>query len=193
MPRRCFSRLTTATLSSCGSQGRQFAQHMTQPLELRFRVAVSTDLAALEAIRAAAFAPVFESFRQLLGDEIYALAQAREDRQQGALLASLLQPDSGWAVHVALRSDQIAGFVSFRLNTETLIGEIGLNAVHPDLTGQGIGTAMYDFAVVRMHEAGMKVATVATGADASHAPARRAYEKAGFLAQVPSVWMCRKL
>jgi len=30
-------------------------------------------------------------------------------------------------------------------------------------------------------------------ADPSHAAARRAYRKAGFLAEVPSVWMCRKL
>lgn len=52
---------------------------------------------------------------------------------------------------------------------------------------------MYDFAIARMKAAGMRVATVATGADASHAPARRAYEKAGFTVQIPSVWLCRKL
>jgi hypothetical protein len=39
----------------------------------------------------------------------------------------------------------------------------------------------------------MLAATVATGGDASHAPARRAYQKAGFEAQIPSVWMCRRL
>jgi hypothetical protein len=38
-----------------------------------------------------------------------------------------------------------------------------------------------------------RVATVATDGDASHAPARRAYEKAGFTAHIPSVWLCRKL
>jgi hypothetical protein len=52
---------------------------------------------------------------------------------------------------------------------------------------------MYHFAITRMKEAGMRVATVATGGDASHAPARRAYEKAGFAVQIPSVWLCRKL
>lgn len=39
------------------------------------------------------------------------------------------------------------------------------------------------------HEA----ATVGTGGDPSHAAARRAYEKAGFDAVIPSVWMFRKL
>jgi hypothetical protein len=37
-----------------------------------------------------------------------------------------------------------------------------------------------------MKEAGMQVATVSTGGDPSHAPARRAYEKAGFTASIPS-------
>ena len=87
----------------------------------------------------------------------------------------------------------VVGFVSLQLNQETQIGEIGLNAVHPDHASKGVGTAMYDFAIARMKEAGMRVATVATGGDPSHAPARRAYEKAGFTVQIPSVWLCRKL
>ena len=83
--------------------------------------------------------------------------------------------------------------MSVRLNHETKVGEIGLNAVDPSHTGKGIGTAMYEFSVARMKEAGMKVATVATGRDPSHAAARRAYRKAGFLVEIPSVWMCRLL
>jgi GNAT superfamily N-acetyltransferase len=72
-------------------------------------------------------------------------------------------------------------------------GRLRLNAVDPARAGQGIGTAMYEHAVTRMRRAGMKVAMVGTGGDASHAPARRAYEKAGFDACIPSVWMYRKL
>jgi hypothetical protein len=52
---------------------------------------------------------------------------------------------------------------------------------------------MYEFAIAQMKEAGMRVATVGTGGDPSHAPARRAYEKVGFAVQIPSVWLCRKL
>jgi GNAT superfamily N-acetyltransferase len=73
------------------------------------------------------------------------------------------------------------------------IGEIGLNAVHPAHAGQGIGTEMYDYALARMKEAGMTVATVGTGGDPSHAPARRAYEKAGFGPAIPSVYMYKLL
>ena len=157
------------------------------------RPASLADHAPLEAIRHAAFAPVFASFRAILGDEIYDLAQAREDAAQGPLLRSLLEPDSGWEVHVADLSGRVVGFVSWQVNCETLVGEIGLNAVHPDVAGQGIGSSMFEFALTQMRAAGMQVATVATGGDASHASARRAYEKVGFDVQIPSVWMCRKL
>jgi ribosomal protein S18 acetylase RimI-like enzyme len=157
------------------------------------RPAGTDDLPRLEEVRQAAFAPVFASFRAMLGEDIYHLAQAREDEAQGALLASLLAPASRWEVYVAAREGVVVGFVAVQLNLETQVGEIGLNAVHPAYAGKGIGTAMYNFALTRMQEAGMRVATVATGGDASHAPARRAYEKAGFTVHIPSVWLCRKL
>lgn len=151
------------------------------------------DQPILEDIRKAAFAPVFESFRSILGEEIYALAQAREDEGQSAYLESLFASSSGWDVYVAELDDAVVGFVSIQVKQETRIGEIGLNAVHPDYAGKGIGTRMYEFAIAKMKEADMQVATVSTGGDPSHAPARRAYEKAGFTAQIPSVWMCRKI
>ena len=44
-----------------------------------------------------------------------------------------------------------------------------------------------------MKQVGMRVATVGTGRDSSHAPARRAYEKAGFNVQISSVWLLQKL
>ena len=157
------------------------------------RPASADDLPRLDDVRQAAFAPVFASFRSILGENIYDLAQAHEDEAQGELLVSLLAPKSGWKVYAAEMDCTVVGFVSIQLSQDTQVGEIGLNAVHPDHAGKGVGTTMYDFAIARMKEAGMQVATVATGGDPSHAPARRAYEKAGFTVQIPSVWLCRKL
>lgn len=162
-------------------------------LNVVMRAAKAEDLAELESIRQAAFVPIFASFRAILGEEIYELAQAAEDRAQDKLLALAIAPDSDWQVYAAEVDDTIVGFVSIQLNIETKVGEIGLNAVHPNQAGQGIGTVMYRFAVAKMKEAEMQVATVATGGDPSHAAARRAYEKAGFMVQIPSVWMCQKL
>jgi ribosomal protein S18 acetylase RimI-like enzyme len=161
--------------------------------ELHFRHARPEDAACLQAIRRAAFAPVFASFRSILGDEIYDLAQRREDEAQEGLLTSLMAADSGRELYVVQSGNEIVGFVTVRLDQETHVGEIGLNAVDPAHAGKGIGTAMYELAVARMKQAGMKVATVATGGDPSHTPARRAYQKAGFDREIPSVWMCRKL
>lgn len=161
--------------------------------DLQIRQARPEDADRLQAIRRAAFAPVFASFRSMLGHEIYDLAQLRSDEAQESLLTSLMTGDGGWALYAAQTGELVVGFVAVHLDHETHIGEIGLNAVDPVHAGGGVGTAMYEFAVARMKEAGMKVATVATGGDPSHAPARRAYQKAGFDAVIPSVWMCRKL
>ena len=161
--------------------------------DLVMRPVKADDTPRLQEIRQAAFAPVFASFRSILGDEIYELAQAREDEGQGALLSSMLEPESDWEVYAAELAQTVVGFVSVQLDQDVRVGEIGLNAVHPDHSGRGIGTTMYDFAVARMKEAGMRVATVTTGGDPSHAPARRAYKKAGFEVEISSVWMCRAL
>ncbi|MGE3536732.1 MAG: GNAT family N-acetyltransferase [Candidatus Tectimicrobiota bacterium] len=161
--------------------------------DLVIRLARVDELPRLHTIRQAAFAPIFASFRAMLGDALYAQVQAREDEAQAGLLTAFLAPDSLWEVYVAAVADTVVGFMALQLNHDTQVGEIGLNAVHPQHAGRGIGTAMYEFALARMRAAGMRAATVATGGDASHAPARRAYYKAGFTAQIPSVWFCRLL
>lgn len=161
--------------------------------ELSIRLAASRDAPSLDDVRKAAFAPVFASFRELLGDDIAQVTQARDDEDQAEYLRSLLAPESEWELYVAEVAGAVVGFVSLRLEERTSIGEIGLNAVHPDHAGHNIGTTMYDFALERMRAAGMRVATVSTGGDASHAPARRAYEKAGFATGFPSIWLCQAL
>ena len=149
----------------------------TDPSKVSMRSADDRDAARLEDVRRAAFAPVFASFRAILGDDISQVTQARDDQAQAEYLASLLIPDSGWELYVAEHAGLVVGFVSVQLNRETSIGEIGLNAVHPDWAGCG-----HWYCDVRprrarsaMRVAGMRVATVSTGGDSSHAPARRAY------------------
>lgn len=161
--------------------------------EFTIRLANNNDLPMMEYIRQKAFRPVFASFREILGNEVYSLAQEPEDNQQGELLSSMLAPDSVWQLFVLELSQEVIGFVSIQLDHETKVGEIGLNAVHPNYSGKGFGTEMYKHAIEIMKKSGMQVATVATGGDKSHIPARRAYEKSGFNIQIPSVWMCQKL
>lgn len=157
------------------------------------RPVAAADLAALHAVREAAFAPVFRSFRSLVGSAIARLTYANAEDGQGAWLDQMCNPDSRHRVHVAISDDRVVGFCGHTVDTHTQVGEIGLNAVHPDFAGRGIGTALYENALKLMREDEMEAATVATGGDPSHAPARRAYAKAGFCAAIPSVHLSQKL
>jgi GNAT superfamily N-acetyltransferase len=153
----------------------------------------SPDLPALQHIRQAAFEPVFRSLREIVGAEIAAVAFARAEADQAKLLDDICAAGSGHHVLVVTINGEIIGFVSFTTDAERRIGEIGLNAMHPDHAGRGLGTWMYRHAMARMKELGMALATVGTGGDPSHAPARRAYEKAGFGPAVPSLHLYRLL
>lgn len=160
---------------------------------MRIRPYTPADLPALHAIRTAAFAPVFASFRSIVGPEIAALGLATAEQEQGDLLDAIARPDSGHTIAIAEANGAPIGFVSWKPNVAPGIGEITLNAVHPDHGGKGLGTALYEHALAALKAAGMQLATVGTGGDASHAPARRAYEKVGFSVHIPSIYMYRKL
>ena len=161
--------------------------------EIKFLIANKEDIDSLEEIRKRAFQPIFDSFRSILGDTIYEYAQLPGDLAQKDYLRSLFDEDSVWKMWKVMGNEKIIGFVSIRIDEKTQVGEIGLNAIDPDDSKKGIGTQMYSFAVDIMKKAGMKVATVSTGGDPSHLPARKAYRKAGFLVEIPSVWMCQEL
>jgi ribosomal protein S18 acetylase RimI-like enzyme len=158
----------------------------------KIRAFASGDLPTLHTIRTAAFAPIFQSFRDALGPQLSALAFATAETEQGDLLDAICKPGSQHHVFVVEIDGSIAGFLTYLLNPDKR-GEITLNAVHPDHDGKGLGTMLYVFALEQMKVAGMTYATVGTGGDTSHAPARRAYEKAGFTLGIPSVYLYSQL
>lgn len=59
--------------------------------------------------------------------------------------------------------------------------------------GQGIGTRMYGYVFDRLRALGMRYVKVSTGGDPAHAPARAAYQKAGFTVGLPGIEYYRKL
>ncbi len=161
--------------------------------DCRIRPFERSDLPALQRIRAAAFKPVFQSFRETVGEKIAAVTFAGAEAEQASHLDALCKDESGEQVFVAERNGEIVGFCAISLDRKTRVGEIGLNAVHPDHAGKGVGAGMYEFALDKMRENGMAVATVGTGGDPSHAPARRAYEKIGFGPAIQSLYLYRSL
>jgi GNAT superfamily N-acetyltransferase len=158
-----------------------------------FRPFQSHDLPKLQAIRCAAFAPIFASFREIVGAHIAGIALTQADAEQANLLDDICKDGSSHRVFVAEINDEIVGFVSYTINAAERMGEIGLNAVHPDHAGKGVGARMYEMVMARMKDEGVAVATVGTGGDPSHAAARRAYEKVGFGPAIPSVYLYKAL
>ena len=143
---------------------------MTSPRPA-FRPCRPDDLADLQRLRASAFQPVFRSFADCVGERIAVIAFARADAEQARLLERICREGSGH---------------------EVLVATVG-GALVPAHAGRGIGTRMYEHVLGIMKARGMAVATVSTGGDPAHAPARRAYEKAGFGDPLPSVSLYRPL
>jgi GNAT superfamily N-acetyltransferase len=138
-----------------------------------------------------AFEPVFTSFAKILGPHIYPLAYPDWKTLQRNLVESLCK-DEKMHTYVAEIDGQAVGLIAYQFDMETLQGVIEFLVVHPEYQGAGVGTHLNEFALEKMREAGMKVAIVGTGGDDSHAPARKAYEKVGFV-PLPSVWYFKNL
>ncbi len=152
------------------------------------------DVEEIARMAAAAWAPIHAYYRQVLGDELFAaLHPAGAPEEKAAQVRDACQPGSGMQVLIAEDNGRIVGFVTFRADRASRVGEIGNNAVHPDCQGRGVAGRMYQEVFRRLKEMGIRFVKVKTGADPAHAPARRAYEKAGFTIQVPTVEYYRDL
>jgi ribosomal protein S18 acetylase RimI-like enzyme len=144
-----------------------------QPLE-------STRVEAVVQLALRAWAPVFESIRDVLHAELYRASYPNgwEISQREAVREVCSSVEM--QVFTANDGNLTLGFVAVRLDEKSKTGEIYMIAVDPDHQKRGIAAALTEFAIERMREAGMEVVMVETGADNGHEPARRTYEKAGF-------------
>jgi ribosomal protein S18 acetylase RimI-like enzyme len=127
-----------------------------------------------------AWAPVFSSFRRILGPDIYALIWPDWRTSQKETVETVCKDGDKTLVRVAELDGQVVGFLAYRLDTEDKVGEVYLLAVHPDFQNRGVDTELNNLALEEMRESGMEMAKVETGGDPSHAPARRSYQKAGY-------------
>ncbi len=127
-----------------------------------------------------AWTPVFDSIQKVMDADVYQVFYPDNLRvsQQKAVEDVCTASDTN--VWVAIEADATVGFIAVKLHSEDSMGEIYMVAVEPDFQGHGIGTALMEFALTWMKEAGMSIAMVDTGGDDGHAPARRTYEKMGF-------------
>jgi GNAT superfamily N-acetyltransferase len=89
--------------------------------------------------------------------------------------------------------DVVVGFATYKCDEASRIGEIGNNAVDPRWQRQGIATRLHTEVLARFRQEGMRVASVSTGLDEAHAPARAAYKKVGLTVPLDSVVLYRLL
>jgi ribosomal protein S18 acetylase RimI-like enzyme len=149
-------------------------------MNLHIRPVRDDDIEDLVQLSLLAWAPVFRSFRQLLGPNIYRLIWPDWRTSQREAIETVCTDGDKTIVWVAECEGIVAGFVAYQLDFKDKVGEVQFLAVHPDYHNRGIGTALNDFALQKMKDSGISMAKVDTGGDPSHAPARRSYEKAGY-------------
>ncbi len=157
------------------------------------RPARDEDLRRMKEIALRAWEPIYADYEARMGEELFSLLwpEGWQDEKAGQV-ADHFQGWPEWCL-VAELDGQVAGFITFILDTEHRIGEIGNNAVDPDYQGRGIGSAQYGHVLELFRKQGMAYARVGTGLDQVHAPARAAYEKVGFELMIPMGTYYRKL
>ena len=138
------------------------------------------DLPAVVEFSLRAWEPVFASLRGLLGDDIFLRLHPDWRMDQADAVRSSCTSDER-DVFVALHDGTPIGFVTVALNAfHERMGVIDIIGVDPLYQRRGVGTRLTEFALEHMRRRGMDIAVVETGGDPGHAPARRAYDAAGF-------------
>jgi len=137
------------------------------------------DLATIMNIGNKAWRRIYKMFREAYGDELFQIIVPDEEIVKGEQIKSHCEGHPEWIL-ICEEEGRIVGFITFSLNFDKKIGTIGNNAKDPDCSLKGIGQQMYKAVFDYFRDQGMIYASVHTGLDYAHEPARKAYERAGF-------------
>lgn len=132
------------------------------------------------------------------------IVRAYEDvreRQSGEVLARIWHD---WEAHhvcsidvdrvvLAELAGKAVGFASYEGNAATGIGIVDDNGVLPEYRGRGIGAQLLAQILQLLEDAGMEYNQVSTGLDSTYFPARRMYERQGFVPLHRGVTYIKKL
>jgi GNAT superfamily N-acetyltransferase len=151
------------------------------------------DYARVLEICIAAFEPIHKGFADALGSRIFDLQYHDWREQYAKTLRKISLSDKARRVHVAELEGAVCGFIFTFVDAKRRTGEIGLNAIDPAFQGRGIGKAIYAFALQDLKRRGAEVASVGTGGDAAHGPARSAYASVGFDKAIPGMYLFKVL
>ena len=147
------------------------------------------DVDRIVELSLAAWQPVFSSFRDVLGAELYERVHPDWRSAQADSVRQALDRNDSW---VSTSDGVTTGFVNVVFDLVERSGEIYMIAVDPAYQRLGIASLLTEHALDEMRARGLDLAIVATGGDPGHAPARRTYERAGFTG-TPQVWYSKLL
>jgi ribosomal protein S18 acetylase RimI-like enzyme len=156
------------------------------------RELAAKDVSAVCELAVAAWEPIYAWYRETMGEELFTALHPDWRAEKAGQVYRACQPGDPAHVLVAEQDGRVVGFVTVWTGAQG-VGEIGNNAVHPDAQGQGIAPRLYERALAYLREQGMRFVCVSTGGDPAHARARRAYAKAGFDIDLPTLTTYRAL
>lgn len=163
---------------------------MSNERTISIRPATEADAEAIVAIAVAEWEAIYQGYRAQLGDEVfYTFFPDHKAQKERGIRANL---KSG-TVYVTECDGEVAGFIHYVYDAESRLGTISNNAVSGKYRGLGIGPRQYEFVFDALRKRGAVGVRVTTGLDEGHAPARRAYEKAGFSAHTEAITYYKKL
>ena len=155
--------------------------------DIKIRPSTAQDAEAIGAIAKTAWKPIFDGYREQLGDEIFHFLYPEDPIEKKK--EECARTAGSDACFVAEYEGKVVGFATYLIKEK--LGILANNAV--SLRGRGIAGLLHARIFEEMKALGCKAVEVRTGLDDAHAPARRAYEKDGFSHSIPSVAYYKKL
>ena len=145
---------------------------------MKMRAYREEDIEQVMEIADAGWRSIRQMSRETLGDTVSDILNPGGDAKSKGLQVKAQIESGCYGVAVCEHEGVIVGFITW--STDGLIGEICNNAARQGTGLKGIGQTMYRFVLDEFRKAGVRAVRVTTGLDWAHAPARRAYERAGF-------------
>ncbi len=162
-------------------------------MAIDIRPATVNDHEAILALTLRAWEPVYASVNGVLGPDLAQLLHGTDWREHQTMEVREALGSPTMHLWVSEADGAVTGFVGARVvDPRRLIGEVYILGVDPAAQRQGIGAALTEHAAQWLRDEGMRVATISTGGDPAHAPARALYDALGY-APLPGVQYFRVL
>ena len=148
------------------------------------------DAEAVIAVAKEAWATIYNGYRDQLGDGIFDLFFPDALEKKGEAVRQNVASGTCYVTEVEGR---VVGFIHYAYSAAERIGIISHNAVLCEMRGRGIAGRQYATVFEELKRLGAIGVRVQTGLDDAHAPARHAYEKAGFRSNIKSITYYKEL